>query len=109
MPLVYPDFNLASLIYLTRIRADLFYDRSEADGNYVIENGRMIYHDYAETFRSFGIQLMTDFYAFRTPFLISAGIEAAWRYLGELPYLKAVFNIDLFGMSIGQRGAGRIR
>ncbi|MDP4222936.1 MAG: hypothetical protein Q8868_06445 [Bacteroidota bacterium] len=109
MPLAYPDFNLASLIYLTRIRADLFYDRSEADGNYVIENGTMTYHDYAETFRSFGIQLMTDFYAFRMPFLVSAGIEAAWRYLGEVPYLKAVFNIDLFGMSIGKRGVGRIR
>ncbi len=109
MPLAYPDFNLASFIYITRIRTDFFYDYSTADGNYVFENGSMTYHNYTETFRSFGVQLMTDFYALRMPFLITAGIEASWRYLGETPYLKAIFNIDLFGMNIGRRGRERMR
>ncbi len=49
-----------------------------------------------------GVELMADFYIFRLPFMISAGVEASWRYLGEYPYLKFLFNIDFFGMTIGK-------
>lgn len=107
MPLAYPDFNLASLIYLTRIRTDLFYDHTNGTGNYVFtfgsEGHAMEFHDYKETFRSFGAELMADFYVFRLPFMVSAGVQAAWRSLDKAPYLKLLFNIDLFGMNIGRR------
>jgi hypothetical protein len=104
MPLVYPDFNISSFFYLTRIRTNFFYDFAKGTGNYVLssggQGGTMDYHDFTETFRSFGLQLMSDFYLFRMPFMISGGIEAAWRNPADTPYLKAVFNVDLFGMSI---------
>ena len=105
LPVAYPDFNLASLLYITRIRTDFFYDFSRATGNYIIDESdggsTLDYHDYTENFRSFGIELMSDFYVLRLPFLISGGIQAAWRNPGEIPYLKALFNINVFGMSIG--------
>ncbi len=106
-PLVYPDFNVASLLYLTRIRADLFYDHTSGTGNYIFTSsdhgGSSVYHDYREIYRSFGIELMSDFYLLRAPFLISAGVQATWRDVAEAPYLKLLFNIDLFGMSIGKK------
>ncbi|MGB8492210.1 MAG: hypothetical protein WCE64_14225, partial [Bacteroidales bacterium] len=106
-PVAYPDFNVASFLYLTRLRADLFYDLASGTGNYIFKQtssgGTMEYHDYTETFSSYGIELMADFYLFRIPFPISSGVQAAWRNIGEYPYLKLLFNINLFGMNIGKR------
>ena len=107
MPLAYPDFNLSSILYLTRIRTGLFYDITRGTGNYVFSSGEqgsaMDYHDYSEKFRSFGVQLLSDFYLFRIPFMITSGVEASWRNFGEYPYFKLLFNIDLYGMSIGKK------
>jgi len=111
MPLLYPDFNIASFFYLTRIRADYFYDFTKANGNYVFsegENGPTTeFHDYEETFRSFGVELMSDFYLIRLPFMVSAGVQASWRDPGDAPYLKFLFTIDLFGMNIGRKRPDR--
>jgi hypothetical protein len=112
MPLAYPDFNLAGILYLTRIRTDFFYDFTRGTDNYVFVSdinslGKRVIstenHNYSETFKSFGVQLMTDFYVFRIPFMISSGIEASWRALGEYPYVKLLLNIDVFGMNIGKK------
>jgi hypothetical protein len=112
MPLAYPDFNLAGIIYLTRIRSDFFYDFTRGTDNYVFISDinslgkrevTMENHNYGETFRSFGVQLMTDFYVFRIPFMISSGIEASWRTLGSYPYVKLLLNFDIFGMNIGKK------
>jgi hypothetical protein len=107
MPLAYPDFNLSSILYLTRIRTGFFYDYTHGTGNYVYSTGEqssaMDFHNYSETFRSFGVQLLSDFYLFRIPFMITSGLEASWRYFGEYPYLKLLFNIDLYGTSIGRK------
>jgi hypothetical protein len=111
MPLAYPDFNLAGFLYMTRIRTDFFYDFTRGTNNYVfvsdinsrgIREVTMAKHDYTETFRSFGVQLMADYYVFRMPFMISSGIEASWRTLGDYPYVRLIFNIDIFGMNIGK-------
>ena len=107
MPLFYPDINISSLLYMTRIRSQFFYDITLGTGNYIIASGEQgnstEYHDYRESFTSFGLELMSDFYIFRMPFMVSAGVQASWRNPGEIPYLKFLFNIDLFGMSIGHK------
>lgn len=118
MPLIYPDFNLASLLYLTRIRTDFFYDITRGTDNYVFTSDinslgqrevTMENHEYRETFRSFGVQLMADFYLLRIPYMISSGIEASWRSLGDYPYIKLLFNIDIYGMNIGKKRTGSNR
>jgi hypothetical protein len=105
LPVGYPDFNLGPILYITRIRTDLFYDFTRATGNYVLENGsagkEMNFHDYSENFRSYGIELMSDFYVLRIPFMMSGGVQAAWTSPGEAPVIRLLFNIDLLGMSIG--------
>jgi hypothetical protein len=112
MPMAYPDFNLAGIIYLTRIRTNFFYDFTRGTDNYVFISDinslgkrevKMENHNYTETFRSFGLQLMTDFYVFRIPFMISSGIEASWRTPSDYPYVKLLLNFDIFGMNIGKK------
>jgi hypothetical protein len=107
-PLVYPDFNVLSLVYLKRIRTGLFYDYASGTENYYLnnmnsENDDDYYHNYQEIFRSFGFELLADFHAFRIPFMISGGVQTAWKNISEKPSFSLLLNIDLFGMTIGRK------
>jgi hypothetical protein len=109
MPLAYPDFNISSLLYVKRIRGGLFYDHAFGPGNAIYtysENGLIPLYDNAEreSFDSFGVNLLADFHVLRIPFMISGGVQSAWKNLNSAPTVELLFNIDLFGMSIGKRG-----
>ncbi|MCX6325764.1 MAG: hypothetical protein NT144_03790 [Bacteroidia bacterium] len=108
LPLSYPDFNIASLLYLKRIRTGLFYDYALGTGNTYYKNTvngliAEYYHNNQETFRSFGFELLADFHILRIPFMISGGVQTAWKKISETPSLELLFNIDLFGMTIGRK------
>lgn len=107
MPLVYPDFNISSLLYLKRIRTGIFYDYAVGTGNtyYDLTTSGLVpnaYHDYEESFRSFGFELLADFHILRIPFMISSGVQAAWKDIDDKPTFELLFNIDLFGMILGK-------
>jgi hypothetical protein len=106
-PIAYPDFNISSLLYLKRLRADIFYDYATGTGNtypVITPNGSVKYefHNYLEKFSSKGLEVMADFHVLRIPFMISAGVQAAWKNFDQAPYLGMLFNIDLYGMTIGR-------
>jgi hypothetical protein len=108
MPLAYPDFNLASLLYLKRIRTSIFYDYMAGPGNTFYQNSEKglvpLYNTPdKESFRTFGFELLADFHILRIPFMISAGIQSAWKNLNESPTVELLFNIDLYGMTFGSR------
>jgi hypothetical protein len=104
LPLAYPDFNVASLLYLKRIRTSLFFDYAEGPGNSlykVTSNGIVPFYNSPETesFKSFGIELLADFHVLRIPYMISGGIQSAWKNISEPPTIGFLFNIDLYGMT----------
>jgi hypothetical protein len=103
MPLFYPDLTLPGFLYLKRIRGGLFYDYGIGDGNYYPDRTTDRFHDYKETFRSFGTELLADFHVLRLPFLISAGVEAAWKDFGQAPAIRALFKIDVYGLKVGKQ------
>ena len=107
MPLAYPDLNISSILYLKRIRTGMFYDYTRGTGNYIIKydggSYKTEYHDYTETFRSFGIELLADFHLLRIPYMISSGIQTTLRSFDEKPYFRFILNMDIYGMSIGRR------
>jgi hypothetical protein len=108
LPLWYPDFNLLSLLYLKRIRASLFYDYAAGPGNSLYEitsNGLVPLYKTTgkKSLTSFGVELMTDFHVFRIPYAISGGVQTIWKSPKEKPTFELLFNIDLFGMSLGRR------
>ena len=108
LPLVYPDFNIASLIYIKRIRAGLFYDYASGPGNSMYKYSSIglvpLYNNAErESFSSYGVQLLADFHLFRIPFMISGGVQSAWKSFNQSPTVELLFNIDLFGMTIGKR------
>ncbi|HLP71313.1 MAG TPA: hypothetical protein VK155_00320 [Bacteroidales bacterium] len=106
-PIIYPDLNVPPVFFLKRIRSTLFYDYAYGRKNrYYTDTPtgkrQTAYHDFYESFRSYGVELLADFHLFRIPFMISGGVQAAWKSTNKLPVLNAVFNIDLYGFSIGR-------
>lgn len=72
-PIAYPDWGLGPVIYIKRIRADLFYDWLHAldlRGSY--RNGP---EGYTGLLYSYGIELLADFHVFRILFPVSSGIR----------------------------------
>jgi len=107
LPLAYPDFNISSILYVKRIWTSLFYDYAEGKGNTYYANTihgliPQTYHNLSETFRSFGFELITDFHLFRIPYMVSCGVQTAWKTIREKPSFEFLLNIDLFGLSIGR-------
>ncbi|MFH0841770.1 MAG: hypothetical protein V1903_04025 [Bacteroidota bacterium] len=107
-PVAYPDFNIGSLFYLTRIRTGLFFDYARGTDNHYLhlsDDGRLVLdsvYEGTESFRSFGISLLSDFYILRIPYPVSAGIETVWKNFSESPSFEFLFNIDIYGMNIGK-------
>jgi hypothetical protein len=106
-PLVYPDFNILSLTYITRIRTGFFFDYANGNHNYYLKPATGGYtvdyiNNFNESFSSYGGELMADFYLFRLPYMISAGVQASWLKNTKTPVLEFVFNLDLFGFNIGR-------
>lgn len=101
-PLLYPDLNIPSVLYLKRFRGGLFYDYATGTNNIYFGATGNNYVNKTETFRSFGTEFLADFFVLRIPFMISGGIQAAWRDIYEAPSLKLIFNLDIFGMMVGR-------
>jgi hypothetical protein len=81
----------------------LFYDYGIGDGNYYLTATSNTFHDYKETFRSFGTEILADFHVLRIPFLISAGVQAAWKDSGQSPAIRGLFRIDVYGLKVGKQ------
>ena len=77
LPLLYPDLSIPMVLYLKRIRGGLFYDYATGNDNYYLESTGTIQHNYPETFKSFGGEILADFYLLRLPLMISGGVQAA--------------------------------
>jgi hypothetical protein len=105
---IYPDFNVASLLYLKRIRTALFYDYATGPGNSFYEysaNGLvpLSNNSGSVSFKSFGLELLADFHVLRIPYMISGGIQSAWKSINGPPSIELLFNINLYGMTFGRR------
>lgn len=89
LPLCYPDFGLGSLLYLKRIRANVFCDMGYGKGVYISNQ----YVD--KNYSSYGTDLTADFHFLRFIFPFNAGIR--YIHLNQLNSnrIEALFDIDL--------------
>jgi hypothetical protein len=104
LPLLYPDLNIPGFYYLKRIRGGLFYDYAKGTKNsyYNPDTRKWTDHNNTESFKSFGVELLSDFYLLRIPFMISGGVQAAWKNLNSFPSFEMLLKVDIFGMKIGK-------
>ncbi|MGM0406653.1 MAG: hypothetical protein ACQERU_01660 [Bacteroidota bacterium] len=95
-PITYPDWSLGPVIYLKRIKADLFYDLGINQYNYYVENTNSIVTQ-KEYLQSFGMEVTFDYHFLRTMFPLNSGIR-----IGYLPNQQNVFYEFLFGIDLYQ-------
>ncbi len=90
LPLVYPDWSLEPVIYVKRIRADLFYDWS---------NGRdiVVGRDkfFSGIYQSAGTELTVDFHAGRIMFPFAAGIRAGYLFSKKEMFTEFIFQVRM--------------
>lgn len=93
LPLLYPDFNLGSLVYIQRIKASLFADYARLKGN-IYKEGNVVGR-YDKQISSTGVELTGDVNFLR--FYAPANIGVRASYLPELRsmYFDFLFSIDL--------------
>jgi hypothetical protein len=104
-PLLYPDLGIGQLIYIQRLRGELFYDYALAEENYYFLEENLV--SGSETFISYGSGLMADFYLLRIPFRFTAGVEAAWLPVKSEPWINYLFRIDVFGFVLNRENGTR--
>jgi hypothetical protein len=68
-PLAYPDFALGKLVYLKRFSLNVFYDHGQGQGE-----------GLRATYRSAGLDILTEAYFFRIPSPIILGLRLAYRF-----------------------------
>lgn len=104
-PLFYPDLGIGQLIYIQRLRGELFYDYALAEENYYFLEENLV--SGSEEFISYGSGLMADFYLLRIPFRFTAGVEAAWLPNKNEPWINYLFRIDVFGFVLNRENGTR--
>jgi outer membrane protein assembly factor BamA len=88
-PLFYPDVAIPSIIYMKRIRANVFFDYASATG--FPANNRTA--GKKEIFSSPGFGLQTDSQVFRLPATVVIGFQVAFPQYNR-PWFQFLYNIS---------------
>jgi len=93
-PIAYPEWNLGSVLYLKRLRANLFADY--AYNSYRVKNGNdgSIYWLNQNNF-SFGFELKADYHLLRTIFPLNTGVRIGYAPTEGNLIFNVLFGIDL--------------
>lgn len=91
MPLLYPDLNIGSLLYIKRLSVNMFYDYARTVRPIIRPNGVVLSN---EELQSPGADLMIDFHAFRVGSPMRVTFTAAWPR-GEGFYYDFGFSFSI--------------
>jgi len=91
-PLIYPDLELGSLLYLKRIRTAVWVDYMMGF-NVIVEDPEPHYEDL--NYLTCGIDLVVDMNIFRIPFPLAAGARVSYEPETEKISVEAIFSIDI--------------
>ena len=81
LPLLYPDWDLGALVYLKRVKTNLFYDYGLGkDGS------------ERTTYQTAGVELTADFVPFSLPIPLDMGVRGAYRFDEKDVRVEAVIN-----------------
>ncbi|HLN53796.1 MAG TPA: hypothetical protein VK212_08815 [Lentimicrobium sp.] len=84
LPLVHPDYNIGTLLYVKRLRTNLFYDAA-----WIKE------HNEWGSISSAGYDLIIDFHAFSLPAPISLGVRSSYLFENNEMNFSLIFSLDV--------------
>lgn len=96
-PLAYPDFSIGTLLYIKRIKGDVFYNYAQNKFKAYNQQANVIYWATYDLV-SCGLELSVDYHLLRMIFPLNTGIRLGYtNYPGKVFY-EFIFNIDLSGV-----------
>jgi len=100
LPLLYPDLNVGSLLYVPRLYGSLFFDYAKGIGTYDLTTHSL--HQDPEYFSSIGGKLTIDFHLLRFPFPLSLGLQYAYIPSLQTGSVDLGFSIDFYGFTVNR-------
>jgi hypothetical protein len=91
-PIVYPDLEILSLVYIKRIRGACWIDHM-AGTNVIISDPTPHYED--KNYTTIGIDLLADVNLFRIPFPVSFGVRFLLEPATEIYRFEGLYTIDI--------------
>jgi hypothetical protein len=85
LPLWYPDFHLGGLIYLKRIRANIFQDYTQISVNVLKQN-----------YPSTGLDILTDVHLLGLSMPVSAGLRGTYLHNKKNTVFEFLFSINFY-------------
>ena len=86
LPLLYPDWNLGALVYLQRVKVNLFYDYSRGEDD----------AQPPKIYQTAGAELTTNFHPFSLPIPLDMGLRYAYRFEEKDSRYEVVVNLQRF-------------
>lgn len=94
-PIAYPDWNLGSVLYLKRIRADIFMDY--AFNTYrTVNQSQTAYIWPKQNNFSYGLELTVDYHLLRMIFPLNSGLRVGFAPTENDFFVEFLFGIDLY-------------
>jgi hypothetical protein len=94
-PIAYPDWNLGAILYIKRLKANLFIDY--AYSTYQTVNAqRTAYIWPTDNSLSFGTEVTFDYHLLRTMFPLNTGVRLGYAPTENSMVFDLIFGIDLF-------------
>ena len=91
-PLLYPDLTLGSLLYVKRVRADLWADYLVGT-NVIVNEPEAHYED--RNYLTCGLDLLVDMHVFRIGFPLSAGGRLSYEPEYGSFRVEGIFSVDI--------------
>ncbi len=93
LPLFYPEWSVGGLVYVQRVKASIFGDYAQLQGN-IYDNGNIVGR-YKKNINSFGAEITGDvnFLRFYAP--ANIGVRASYLPETQNIYFDFLFSIDL--------------
>jgi len=92
-PILYPDVNIGSLLYIKRIKTKLFFDYAEMYKRTRNENSQIVWTKYR--FNTCGIELTADFNVFRSRLEINSGVRAGYNIYTHSTFFEFIYSASL--------------
>jgi|WetSurMetagenome_2_1015567.scaffolds.fasta_scaffold04564_5 hypothetical protein len=91
-PFGYPDLSIGPVLYLKRLRANLFFDWSHVVDLRKRTSGGTV--SFTGNYRSFGFEALADFHLLRIIFPFTAGFRYGYVKNSSIPFTELLFRMD---------------
>ncbi|MEJ7646923.1 MAG: hypothetical protein WKF87_20160 [Chryseolinea sp.] len=95
LPLWYPDIDIGPILYIQRVKANVFYDVGKGTGKvyyYDADSNRVYFSSSNETYQSVGIETTFDFNIFRLLPKLELGFRSTYRIANDFNTSGLVFE-----------------